>query len=312
MDFEAHSNRGRLNLLVQLFENQSKAEETSSTSPNGCRTLHHSKLSLSLRERVSQETSEPFMDAPICSVDQLIKTFNARRHAEESDCPHRKCQGGSNETSQWRCSPRGFPEVHAMIEEIFDRIEQLHQRSASLKSCCSLDPDVELSLTIPTGMMPCTPPSKTQVETPGRDGEIGAIWTQDSLTSMESGPDDSGCGTDVDRFCSEKLSQYTDFFGSCLASSDGFSPRGTSPRVGGGALKETIKQVMTQMQQEVTNKDVPVGVSVKACRALIEMMVSVEEIPSPTVNIANRPPCPVATDDADLIFSTDDLALHAH
>jgi len=293
MDFEAQTNRGRLNLLVQLFENQTKAEENL-TSPGGCRTLDNPKLSLSLRERVSQETMEPFVDDSICSVDQLIKTFDVRQKTGDAFCLSRKSQGGN--VGQWqRCSPRRYPEVHAMIEEIFNRIEAHSRRSVSLKSCRMLNPDLE---PISTDMVSCSPTVKTVSE----DAEIGAIWSQDSLPSTESEDDF------VHHLCSEKLSQYIDFFGTHLAASEG---RCRSP-AGSAAL---ITQVMTQMHQEATNKEVPeplMGVSVRACRALIEMLVYTEQTPNPTVNVANRPPCAVTTDESDLIFSTGDLTLHSH
>lgn len=299
MDFEAQTNRGRLNLLVQLFENQSKAEEKLN-SPGSCRTLDNSKLSLSLRERVSQETMEPFVDDSICSVGQLIKTFDIRQKTGVSFCPFRKCR-------RQKCSPQRYPEVHAMIEEIFNRIEEQSRRSMNFKSCCTLSLNLEPSFAISAEMVSCSPNVQSKGETASEDGEIGAIWTQDSLPSTESDLDDGCCSTDVHQLCSEKLSQYIDFFGTHLAASEALSSRCRSP-AGSAGLKETITQVMTQMHQEVTNKDVPEpGVSVRSCRALIEMLVYTEQTPNPTVNIANRPPCALATDEADLIFSTDDL-----
>jgi len=169
---------------------------------------------------------------------------------------------------------------------------------------------MEASLRISTDTASCKPLAKSELETPTGDEEIGAIWRQESLPSQDSDLEDDPCTSDVRQLSSKDLDRCIDFFRSQRGSSKEFSGRCISPVEGSAALKETIQQVMTQMQG-VANKDNVseplMGVSVHACRALIEMMVSVDEIPIPTVNITNRAPCAPAADDSDLIFSTDDL-----
>lgn len=298
MDVEP-SVRGRLNLLVQMFENRSKAEEDSCPESDGCRRLpsSRSRLSLSLRERVIQENSDPFAKTPLSSVDKLIKAFDVQPDAQSPRCFCRKCQGGANVCQRNADLPgqhcQGFPEVHALVMEIFDRIQQRHREPASSDLECRLmDSKAEALST-----------SEVSAEPRGDGEKIGAMWTHYSSPFLRCQSETRCFGIQM---CTEQLSQYINLFGSQLTSAEIFRQDGSPTDV----HKDAIKRVMNQISHDTATRedqDYFVGISVRVCRALIEMMICVEEDPPLTVNMTNRAPRPLA-DEGDIIFSTDDLA----
>ena len=323
--------RGRLNALVQMFENQSKSEDKSSAAPAARqKMLPSSKLQPALTRacepsQADETVGEKRHVDTSFSVDSLIKTFNSRRGMETSLSVAKRCPlSGERRRSgvPLHLVPETIerhPEVKALLDDVFGRIERLFGRTRSFDSRCSserdLIDDAGSSVTDTTDIDSCLSAAETHSSSENSGSRIGAIWHQDSFQYLDGCPKTDAIGSGVHHVCTKKLRDYMDVLRARMAagSHDAKAPAADDS---GLVFSDAVKLAMSKLSddgiKDAAVADKSVDVSVRSCKALIEMTVFSGEALKPTINVVNRAPCAAALDDlsdvdADVLFAADSL-----
>ena len=318
--------RGRLNALVQMFENQSKSEEPTSTAPAARqKKLPSSKLQPA---RVCEPSHAAEADGEkrhvdtSCSVNSLIKTFNSREGTGSSLAAAKRCSLSGEQRRRsgvlQHLAPESIerhPEVKALLDDVFGRIEQRFIRMRSFDSRCSserdLIDDAGSSMTDTTDIDSCLSAAETHSSS---GSKIGAIWNQDAIQHLDGCSRTDAAGSDVHHICTKKLRDYMDVLSARMACSRDAKPSATdeSAAVFSDAVKLAMSKLNGDATRDASMADKSVDVSVRTCKALIEMTVFRGEALKPTINVVNRAPCVMEHDDlsdvdARVLFAADRL-----
>jgi len=226
------------------------------------------------------------------SVNHLLETFNVR-HEEPG---HTRRRYSIAEPRRW--PKERIPEVAALVDDVFTRVGHL-RRPLSIDSRCGSEKefvdDNRSVLTDTTDAESSISGAEAVFIAGGQGGKIGAMWTQEYLPCQESFTRQS----EVRQLCTKKLSHYLERL-NLHRSWEGRKSKDNQE------WTESLQSVLSEIDEMEDTEMVPqiLDVSVKTCRALIEMTVHKGECFKPTLNGINRPPTHPLSEDGKVVFAS--------